>query len=120
MPASSSAEMSRKADGEEFAAHFGYVTVAVNAHPSACAERPVHRVGAEMVVRQSVAAFDAYGFGLDGDAPVSRLAADRAVALARSFRQVEVGLDVDIAAMAASPIGFRRHRSLPRSCDPRG
>ena len=70
---------------------------------------PLHR--AELVVRELVGAGEqAKRFGLDDDPPPARLGADRAVALAGPGRQVDLGLEANVAAVAASGIGLGHGR----------
>jgi hypothetical protein len=103
----------RNIDRVEISAENIEVAATERANPTMLAEKVVHAVGAELVVRQSVLARDhPKRVGFDDDAPISRLAADGAVALTRAGAQIDVGFVSDFAAMAACSIGLGAHVSL--------
>jgi hypothetical protein len=94
-------------DGHEVAAHFLDMAATECPHAAIAAKQMVHAAGAELIVAERVGTGrETEGVGLDGDAPIARLGADRAVAPAGATRQIEIRLIADSTAMAASVIGF--------------
>ena len=79
-------------------------------NPAMPAENMVPDLGAELVVRQSLLARDqAKRLGFDDDAPISHLGAEGAVTPAGTSAQIDVGLKLDLAAMAAASIRLGAH-----------
>jgi hypothetical protein len=71
------------------------------------AEQVVGAEGVELVAAQRVvAAFQLQGVGLDQHAPVARLDAETAVALAGAVGQVDLRAETHLLAVAAAVIGL--------------
>src|SRR5712671_939305 len=92
------------------------VAVAERGDAARLAEPMVAALAAELIVRDvGLAGQQPKILRLDDRAPVSPLGADRAVALAGSGAEVDIGLEANIAAMAAAAIGLlHQHRSFTR------
>src|SRR3712207_5176282 len=72
----------------------------------------------ELVVAELLLARQqAKGIRLDDGVPVARLGADRAVAFVRALAQIDVGLELNRATVAASLVGLQ-HRRLRESDRP--
>ena len=100
----------RNIDRAEIAAEHVEVSVTKRMHAAMLAEAMVPDIGAELVVRQSILARDQpKRLGLDDDAPIPDLGAEGAVAPAGAGAQIDIGLVLNLAAMAASSIGLGAH-----------
>src|SRR5581483_5726632 len=76
----------RQLDGDEIAADFRDVAVPERTHAAVPAEPVMAATAAELIIAQVVRALQqAERVGLDGDAPIARLGADRAIALPRAL-----------------------------------
>jgi hypothetical protein len=100
----------RNIDRAKFSAKLIEVSVTERVNPAVPAENMVPDLGAELVVRQSLLACDqAKRLGFDDHTPISHLGAERAVAPAGAGAQINVGLKLDLAAMAAASIRLGAH-----------
>src|SRR5262249_44820070 len=99
-------------DRDEVAADFRNMAAAERTQAAMLAEQVVALPGAELVVRQCVVPRQqTKRVGLDERSPVARLPADRAVAFAGAGGEIDIRLETNGAAVAASCVGLQ-HRWL--------
>jgi Uma2 family endonuclease len=100
----------RNVDRAKISAEHVEVSVTERVNAAVPAENMVPDLGAELVVRQSFLARDqAKRLGFDNDAPISHLDAEGAVTPAGASAQIDVGLKLDLAAMATASIRLGAH-----------
>ena len=94
-----------KIDGEILAAENVEMSTTECMNTTCLAEKVVHAVTAKLIIRQGVLARNhPKRARFDDRAPISLVGANRAIAFARIDPQVDFGLMLDLAAMAA-PFG---------------
>src|SRR5579883_2492712 len=104
-------------DRHVVAAELFQVAAPERTHTAMTAEKVVMAVRAELVVAEiALPAEQAKVGGLDGDAPATRLCADRTIAAARAGRQVQIGLVTHGAAVTASGVGLFHGRFSVSGC----
>src|SRR5687767_14451066 len=115
----------RERDGYVVAADLLDVAVRVDPHATVAAEHVV--VGTALAEAVLAGVFltgeQTKRVGLGPHRPRAHLPAVTAVAFARAFGEIEIGFESNLSAVAASPIGFLRHRDLlprPRELANRG
>src|SRR5262245_14570087 len=82
------------------------------AHATVLAEQVVPAFRGELIVAQCLLAGEKpESVGLDEDAPTACLRADRAIALARARREINVRFIAHGPAVAATPVGLQHDRS---------
>src|SRR5262245_8762484 len=94
-------------NGDEVAAENVEMASCERPHTARATEVIVHSAAAELVIGERLLALEQMeGGGLQDHIPRPHLLADRAIALARPRREIDLGLELDRAAMAASMVGF--------------
>src|SRR5690349_13297195 len=98
----------RKLDRHVVAADLLHVAALEGAHAASLAEEMLALLAAEAIfAERTLARQQPERVGLDDGIPVAGLRADRAVALVRALREVDVRLELPRAGKAAGPVGFQ-------------